>query len=201
MTNPTLIHAAELLERDAQILAESMRDSEGEWDDTYAKDDHDDMLKTARELREMAEPVGTFACPICLNDKPHHHDKKRWIGVDFDGTLAFDPPDRKDPYTLGQPIPAMVNRVRDWICKGYTVKILTARMNKFSHTSPKPRNLEYMRMVLRDWTEIHIGRALEATCEKDGMMEVLWDDRAVRVVRDTGNPDLPREMAEKEGMK
>ena len=62
---------------------------------------------------------GTFDCPICTRDTPHHHDlDRKWIGVDFDHTLAHHPEDRDDPYTLGEPIPEMVTRVKEWIAKG-----------------------------------------------------------------------------------
>ena len=124
-------------------------------------------------------------CPICTKDTPHQHDRSRWIGVDFDGTLAYSIKNRKSPYSLGKPIFTMVNRVKDWISKGYTVKILTARMNKISSTG-KPRNLDIMKSKLEAWCLKYIGTKLECTSSKDGFMEVLWDDRAVNIIEDTG---------------
>jgi hypothetical protein len=135
------------------------------------------------------EVKGTYNCPICNHDSPHTHDLiNRWIGVDFDNTLAYDNPDRNDPYTLGEPIPEMVNRVKEWIAKGYNVKIFTARMAEFSHTSNVPRDIDKMRSILEDWCIKHLGKALECTNQKDGSMEVLWDDRAVRVAYNLGIP-------------
>jgi len=133
------------------------------------------------------EGVGTYCCPICLKQTPHTHSYLRWIGVDFDGTLAFNIPNRTDPYLLGEPIMPMVHRVRDWIGKGYTVKILTARMSQNSSTGKK-RDTEKMGDLLKIWSRTHIGIALECTNQKDGWMEVLWDDRAVGVITDTGSP-------------
>lgn len=49
----TLLHAAELLEREARYLYDSMT-AVGEWDDDDVKYDHDDMLATAARLRKMA---------------------------------------------------------------------------------------------------------------------------------------------------
>jgi hypothetical protein len=109
------------------------------------------------------------------------------MGVDFDGTLAmsgakvFDGP-------MGAPIPKMVNRVKAWLEAGIEVRIFTARV------SPKNKDgsitsaeqLDAVRKRIADWTEEHIGKRLEATCEKDHNILQLWDDRAVQVIRDTG---------------
>jgi hypothetical protein len=130
---------------------------------------------------------GTMCCPICTKSTPHNHDKSRWIGVDFDGTIAYNVKNRTDPYQVGEPIPAMINRIRDWIMKGFTVKLLTARMNLKSSTG-KERDVEKMRTILQQWCIEHIGTSLECTNMKDGWMEVLWDDRAVQVIPDSGHP-------------
>jgi hypothetical protein len=131
--------------------------------------------------------IGSFCCPICTKDSPHTHSHDNWIGVDFDGTIAYTIHNRTSPYELGEPIPAMVNRVKDWIAKGYTVKLLTARMNLKSSTGAE-RDIEKMRQLLEDWCVEHIGVKLECTNSKDGWMETLWDDRAVQVTKDTGMP-------------
>ena len=132
---------------------------------------------------------GTFCCPICLKSTPHTHSTDRWIGVDFDGTIAFNVLNRTDPYVLGEPIPEMVNRVKDWIAKGFTVKLLTARMNVRSSTGTN-RDICKMNLLLRAWCLKHIGVELECTNSKDGWMEVLWDDRAVTVTPNSGTSPL-----------
>lgn len=134
----------------------------------------------------IEEPIQT--CPVCMDENPHTHDKNRWIGVDFDGTLSYDRPDRNSPYSLGQPIERMVERVKFWIRCGYTVKLLTARMNPISHCGGEPRDIKKMEKLLHEWCEKYIGTRLECVAGKDGFMEVLWDDRVVHVIRDTGNP-------------
>ena len=126
-------------------------------------------------------------CPVCTDRLPHEHDKNRWIGVDFDGTLATSIA-RTTPYELGLPILEMVARVRYWIWCGYTVKLFTARMCPISKTTNQVRDLALMEAKLRDWCREHIGHELECVNAKDGLMEVLWDDRAVRVIADTGEP-------------
>lgn len=110
-----------------------------------------------------------------------------WIGVDFDGTLAKSIY-RTDPYQLGPPIPSMIARVQQWLSDGYRVKLMTARMSKYSHTLGVERDIVKMESDLRAWCKLHVGQELECTNEKDGLMLSLWDDRAVGVVKDTGEP-------------
>jgi len=130
---------------------------------------------------------GTYCCPICCKGTPHTHSRERWIGVDFDGTIAYNVIERSDPYEVGKPIYEMIYRVRDWLAKGYTVKLLTARMNELSSTGQR-RDVEKMRSILEAWCKEHVGQVIECTNAKDGWMEVLWDDRAVQVKPNTGVP-------------
>jgi len=108
-----------------------------------------------------------------------------WIGVDLDGTLAeYNSGDFKLDH-LGKPIPKMVERVKEWIEKGFTVKIFTARASRLG--LPDDVRSEVIKMI-EDWSEAHIGMRLEVTCEKDFGMIELWDDRAVQVKMNTGEP-------------
>lgn len=101
----------------------------------------------------------THLCHICTQRLPHIHSKDRWIGVDFDGTIAFSIKNRTSPYELGEPIPDMVDRVKKWLAEGYTVKLLTARMNIKSSTGTD-RDLNKMRQLLEAWCLQHIGTAV-----------------------------------------
>lgn len=96
-----------------------------------------------------------------------------WIGVDLDGTLAVN--DQENG--IGSPVQSMVDRVRSWRREGVVVKIMTARA---AHA--KEDELE----DIREWSLENIGEVLPITCKKDFMMVELWDDRAVRIVRNTG---------------
>jgi len=105
-------------------------------------------------------------------------DSKQWLSwkaVDLDGTLAQYDGDVED---IGPPIPAMVERVKAWLAAGETVKIFTARM------AHDPDGL--IKRKIQDWTEEHLGQRLEVTNAKDPGMTELWDDRAMRVERNTG---------------
>ena len=97
-----------------------------------------------------------------------------WIGVDLDGTLAKYSGDYT-PGKIGDPIPAMVQRVKRWIADGKTVKIFTARADSAAE-----------RRRIADWTEVYLGKRLEVTNVKDHNIEAYYDDKAFRVERNTG---------------
>lgn len=100
-----------------------------------------------------------------------------WIGVDLDGTLAkyggWQGPDH-----IGEPVPAMLERVKNWIADGVAVKIFTARVSMDADGSVE-RNI-------RDWCKRHIGVELPVTCSKDYGMVALYDDRCIQVEINTG---------------
>lgn len=117
-----------------------------------------------------------------------------WIGVDLDGTLAFYT-GFKGSTVIGEPIPAMVERVKGWIAKGIEVRIMTARVwaPSITDTSLSPdefnkrvADARHARRAIEDWTELHIGKRLQVTCEKDYSMIRLYDDRAIQVEPNTG---------------
>lgn len=110
---------------------------------------------------------------------------KAWIAVDFDGTLAkYD--GWQGPDHLGEPIPAMVERVKEWLIVGHTVKIFTARVGATGHGTDTQEFAEHQRMIIKKWCKEHIGVELEVTATKDLAMLELYDDRAVQVVPNTG---------------
>ena len=101
-----------------------------------------------------------------------------WIGVDLDGTLAEY--DRwRGPDHIGNPIPAMVARVKDWLRTGHEVRIFTARVWNEPEDHPVTNQIQH-------WCLRHIGAMLPVTCMKDYGMIELWDDRAVQVIPNTG---------------
>jgi hypothetical protein len=97
-----------------------------------------------------------------------------WIGVDLDGTLAYYNGDHE---TIGPPIPAMLARVKAWLAEGREVRIFTARA-----IDPRAKR------DIQDWCLEYIGAPLAVTNKKDPAMIELWDDRAVQVEKNTGDP-------------
>jgi hypothetical protein len=97
-----------------------------------------------------------------------------WIGVDLDGTLA-EYHGWKGMEDIGKPIPAMVNRVFDWLYQGIAVKIFTARAGI-------PEQIPF----IKKWLIDNGLPELEVTNVKDFAMIELWDDRCKQVIINTG---------------
>jgi hypothetical protein len=108
----------------------------------------------------------------------------RWIGVDLDGTLAYYK--KGQGPTIGEPIPAMMNRVQGWLDNGQEVRICTARA---AHGEAEISRV-------RDWLEQHGLGHLQVTCQKDFEMTELWDDKAIQVKPNTGEPLVDQQFQE-----
>ncbi len=101
-------------------------------------------------------------------------EKKQVYGVDLDGTLAhYD--HWKGPEHIGEPIPVMMNRVKDWIAQGIEVRIFTARA----------QDTEYIPYV-KAWIKKHGLPDLEVTNVKRRDVSRIYDDRAVQIQKNTG---------------
>lgn len=109
-----------------------------------------------------------------------------WIGVDLDGTLAhYD--GWQGPTHIGAPVPAMLQRVKRWLAEGRDVRIFTARVSHDGTQGRMDQASEARGAIVR-WCVTHLGRRLPITNVKDFAMEELWDDRAVQVIANTGEP-------------
>lgn len=135
-----------------------------------------------------------------------------WYGVDLDGTLAeYHPGDGVE--VIGNPIPAMVERVKTWLLEGRDVRIFTARVGVTGDRNADGIEddqafADKQRELIGAWCLDHIGSVLPVTATKDFRMIALWDDRCMQVVANTGIPmseivahleiqvkDLEREVA------
>lgn len=104
--------------------------------------------------------------------------RRGWIGVDLDGTLA-EYHSWKGTEHIGDPVPAMLSRVKRWVNEGREVRIFTARV---SH----PTKGKIAARVIGDWCEKHGLPRLPVTNTKDFDMIELWDDRVVQVEINSG---------------
>lgn len=106
--------------------------------------------------------------------RPYGGPGDGWIGVDLDGTLAtygtFSTWQR-----IGRPVKEMVKRIRHWQALGYEVRIVTARATMEDAIAP-----------IKQWLRKRKLGELVVTCQIDRDCLQLWDDRAVGVVRNTG---------------
>lgn len=145
-------------------------------------------------FRGPCENCGEVAvCVDCPVDQPVRKvNRPGWIGVDLDGTLAhYD--GFKGFEHIGEPIPAMLERVKRWLAEGRDVRIFTARvdggavaMAAGDAAGAQFRDVERARRIIGAWCLEHIGAALVITNVKDYAMDELWDDRAVAVEPNTG---------------
>jgi hypothetical protein len=98
----------------------------------------------------------------------------KWIGVDLDGTLAVH-----EGWMSGGIGPAnkpMLARVKEWIDAGREVRIFTAR-------ACDPAQIQ----AVKAWLHENGLGDLAVTNIKDFDMAELWDDKAIRVKRNTGH--------------
>ncbi|MFA5035696.1 MAG: hypothetical protein WC479_00775 [Candidatus Izemoplasmatales bacterium] len=99
-----------------------------------------------------------------------------WIGVDLDGTLAeFN--GWVDDGGIGKPVPLMLKKVKKLLSEGHLIKIFTAR-------APYPQQIR----IIQDWLEENGLPILEITNVKDLDMILLYDDRCVQIIKNTGEP-------------
>jgi hypothetical protein len=106
---------------------------------------------------------------------------KGWIAVDLDGTLAHYDGWRGIDH-IGEPVPAMLERVKAWLAEGKDVRIFTARVADNADN----RDVEKVRQVIEAWCAKHVGLVLPITNAKDFGMFELWDDRCIQVECNTG---------------
>ena len=119
-------------------------------------------------------------------------DKRGWIGVDLDGTLAEYNGWINEAH-IGKPVPLMAERVKQWLSEGRDVRIFTARadggtvaIEMGDNAGEAFRDVARIIGIIQDWTEKHFGVRLQVTNRKDYGMIELWDDRAVQVIPNTG---------------
>lgn len=102
-------------------------------------------------------------------------EKAAAIAVDLDGCLAHKEKGPFDPEHIGEPVPAMLERVKKWIKDGKEVAIFTARATTKSSIPP-----------IKLWLKKHGLGDLEITATKHPKFEKFFDDRAIGVKRNTG---------------
>jgi hypothetical protein len=109
-----------------------------------------------------------------------------WIGVDLDGCLALHGDAPTWDGSIGPPVPRMLARVKQWLADGEDVRIVTARLAPYWPDEMDPRHPQHQAQIIAAWCLEHVGQVLPATCQKDYGMRVLWDDRCIHIVHNTG---------------
>lgn len=98
-----------------------------------------------------------------------------WVGFDLDGTLANTITPTGNLASVGEPVPEMVERLRGYLEKGARVKIFTARAG-----------YPGQKKIIEHWLRENGLPDLEITATKDYDMSHFYDDRAFRVLKNTG---------------
>lgn len=101
--------------------------------------------------------------------------------VDWDGTLV-EYNGYKGPGEYGPPVPSMLARIKGWLAGGHEVIIYTSRVS-VEH-NPERVILECKAI---DHALASMGLPLlQITANKYMRIDEFWDDRAIRVMRNTG---------------
>lgn len=128
---------------------------------------------------------------------------KLQIALDLDGTLAtYDKWVQWD--SIGEPIPAMVGRVREWIANGAEVYIFTARASRDidnCYVTKTKFTREQVIEAVQNWLEKHDMPRLPVTATKFNFFDEFWDDRAVQVIKNTGRTLSEEHEAEKQALR
>lgn len=91
-----------------------------------------------------------------------------WIGVDLDGTLAKYKSGQGSK--IGDPVPQMVSKLKDWHKEKQEVRIFTARAETL-----------HGKNEVINWLKKNNLPSFTVTNIKDSKMIELWDDKAIRV--------------------
>ena len=134
-----------------------------------------------------------------MNDT-HGVQGEGWIGFDLDGTLAIYEKWKGIDH-IGDPVPAMVHRIKVLNAEGKRVKILTARVAPRSileldgqvgiqgHYVKNEQGVDQWLTAdyyICKWCEKNLGFVPEITHEKDHLMITLYDDRVKQVIPNNG---------------
>ena len=76
----------------------------------------------------------------------------------------------------------MVDRVKSMLDKGMNIVIFTARVSAGNSDAAEARE------TIARWCELHLGRVLPITSDKNYQIVEMWDDRAVQIIPNTGIP-------------
>ena len=103
-----------------------------------------------------------------------------YIAIDLDGTLA-EYHGFKGIDHIGEPVIAILEKVKVLVAAGTAVKIFTARVSGDNAVEN-----EKARMAIWVWLEKHGLPRLEITNVKDFHMWQLWDDRCKQIIPNSG---------------
>lgn len=117
---------------------------------------------------------------MSILDLEQKGEGRGYILVDLDRTLAAYTTWNDQGQEVGEPIPAMVERVQRWLHAGEDVRIFTARA---SATGP---DLAIQKEKIDNWCIEQFGVCLPVQNWKDFNCIAIWDDLAISVTPNLG---------------
>ena len=110
------------------------------------------------------------------------------LAVDLDRTLAHHTRFTTEE-NIGQPIPAVVQRVQEAHRRKIPVYIFSARL------APQhgPDSIARSSVAIQKWCREHLGFVPLLTCIKLPIFTEIWDDRAVAVLANKGEGLTPND--------
>lgn len=102
--------------------------------------------------------------------------------LDLDKSLAY----HESEYgisKIGEPVWPMVEKVKEWLNKGYKITIFTARMSEVAHT---PEQIAEQKIMIKEFLERAGLPDLPKTAVKSPEFSHIIDDRAYHVERNAG---------------
>lgn len=114
-------------------------------------------------------------------------EQEKVIGCDFDKTLATHnwPATPYNHRELGEPIPPMVEKVKQALASGHKVVIFTARVNS-GNSYQEQMDATESYLLIAEWCKQVFGTVLPITNVKSKDMAEIWDDRARGVLPNEG---------------
>lgn len=111
--------------------------------------------------------------------------KQRVIAVDLDGTLATYDHFRGAEF-IGDPIPEMVDKVKQELAAGSEVWIFTARIAPADNEAQGQLDIMAGMAAITKWCQQVFGVILPITYRKNRRFTEMWDDRGRQVYPNTG---------------
>lgn len=110
--------------------------------------------------------------------------KHHVIALDLDGTAAHYEGWVGDGH-IGPPVPGVIVRVKRALAAGHSVWIYTARV-AVEDDHGGAAEAAFQRGKIEEWCLEHIGVVLPITATKLRRFSEFWDDKAIRIGKNTG---------------
>jgi hypothetical protein len=99
--------------------------------------------------------------------------------------LAYKLEGKFNPKIIGEPIPSMLNLVKENIKNGNDIKIFTARVSTYGSIKRIYDSI-IARYYINIWVKKNVGYKLDIVCAKDFKTRKIYDDIAISIKTNEG---------------